>query len=362
MAKYFILACDGGGIRGYITASVLQQLTGEPGLGSFLSLASLRAGTSTGSFIALALAHKAQIADIRALYEQASAQRLFTRNPGITGLVPNDHESFFDRIRADLSHAWHLVTKDFDEIVYTQYTHDGVAKAAQDILGATTQLSDLAPVLVNTLVLSDPAVSPSTWTPRALSNLAGSTVGSMRAWEASLCSGAAPIYFPPFRPDSAPLGYCADGGLFANNPSLSAIVAALSEGVALGDIYLLSLDTGTTYDSMSAGVIDGWGGPLHMGPLAWLSPRVRTAGTSTTPKFPLLSALMDAAAAEIATNAKSLLGPNYCRVTVPLSGPVALDDASDASYATMNASLAAFYASPAYPAVVSWLRQHLAAD
>jgi hypothetical protein len=179
-----------------------------------------------------------------------------------------------------------------------------------------------------------------------LSNLPGSTVSSMYAWEAALCSGAAPIYFPPFRPETAALGYCADGGLYANNPSLAAIVSALAHGASLGDIYLLSLDTGTTYDSMPAAVIDrDWGGPLHMGPLAWLSPRARTTGTDVTPKPPLLSALMDASASEIAFNAQSLLGLNYMRITVPLTGSVPLDDFSTAAYATMDASLTSFYSS-----------------
>jgi hypothetical protein len=359
MGKYFILACDGGGIRGYITTSVLQQLVGDPSVGDFLPQVSLRAGTSTGSFVALALAAGAAVSDIQRLYQQASARQFFTRNPAITGATAGEHAHLLARIEAELSQAWHHLAKYYEELVFAQYTHDGVAKAAQALLGATTKLSDLAPVLVNTLVLDDTRLAPNAWMPTVLSNLPGSTVSSMYAWEAALCSGAAPIYFPPYRPDSAPLGYCADGGLYANNPSLAAVVGALAQGASLGDIYLLSLDTGTTYDSMPAAVIDkDWGGPLHMGPLSWLYPETRTTGTDVTPKFPLLSALMDASAAEIAFNVQSLLGANYLRVTVPLSGSVTLDDTSDASYATMDASLASFYGSPAYTAVTTWLQSN----
>ena len=357
MAKYFILACDGGGIRGYITASVLQKLLGDPSVGDFLPQVSLRSGTSTGSFIALALAGGARIADIQKLYQQDSAKQLFTRNPAITGTAATGHESLLARIEAELSKAWHRLARDYEELVNAQYTHDGVMKAARALLGPTTKLSDLAPVLVNTLVLDDRRITPSAWMPTTLSNLPGSTVASMYAWEAALCSGAAPIYFPPYRPETAALGYCADGGLYANNPSLAAIVSALGQGASLRDIHVLSFDTGTTYDSMPAQVIDqDWGGPLHMGPLAWLSPRTQTTGTEVTPKFPLLSALMDASAAEITFNAQSLLGPNYLRITVPLTGTVPLDDASTAAYATMDASLASFYDSPAYAAARAWLR------
>jgi hypothetical protein len=182
----------------------------------------------------------------------------------------------------------------------------------------------------------------------------------MYAWEAALCSGAAPIYFPPYRPASAPLGYCADGGLYANNPSLTALVGALGKGVSLADISLLSLDTGTAYDAMPAEVIDGdWGGPLQMGPLAWLSPRTKAAAGDVTPKFPLLSVLMDASASEIDSNMQVLLGARYKRVTVPLTSSVALDDFSTAAYTTMNQSLGAYFASPAYAEVKAWLQASL---
>jgi patatin-like phospholipase/acyl hydrolase len=357
MAKYFILACDGGGIRGYITTSVLQKLVGESGVGNFLPQVSLRAGTSTGSFVALALAAGVDVAAIQKLYQQESAKQFFTRNPAITGQTPDQHQSLLKRIEAELSHWWHSIAKYYEDLINTQFTHDGVAQAAQGLLGPATPLSALAPVLVNTLVLDDTRAAPNAWMPTVLSNLPGSTLASMLAWEAALCSGAAPIYFPPYRPESAPLGYCADGGLYANNPSLAALVAAIGQGVPLGDIYLLSLDTGTTYDSMPAAVIDkDWGGPLHMGPVAWMAPETKTTGTDVTPKFPLLSALMDASAAEIAFNVQSLLGPNYMRVTVPLTGSVALDDFSDAAYAMMDRSLDRYFHSKPYADVTSWLQ------
>jgi uncharacterized protein len=359
MAKYLILACDGGGIRGYISASVLRRLVEEPGVGDFLPQVSLRAGTSTGSFIALALARGVDIRVIQEAYQQPTAKQFFLRNPEITGRSATEDENPFQRIRAEASEAWHHLSKYYEDLVNVQYLHDGVAKVARSLLGDTTKLSDLAPVMVNTLRLADTGVAPSAWMPAALGNLDGSAVSSMYAWEAALCSGAAPIYFPPYRPESADLGYCVDGGLYANNPSLSAVVAALAQGASLGELYLLSFDTGTTYESMPPQVIDQrWGGPLRMGPLAWLFPETVTTGAAVTPKFPLLASLMDAGAAEIAANAELLLGHRYMRVCVPLTGPVMLDDTSDTSYETMNASLASFFGSPAYAALTGWLQAH----
>src|SRR5512140_686414 len=341
MGKYLILACDGGGIRGYITASLIEMIISDPRAGNFLPEVRLTAGTSTGSFIALALAAGKDIAAIKALYEQASAKTLFVRNAAIAGKMGGHAPPH--GLGKRVEGMWNLIMGHYDELIDTQYANTGVMAAAQSVLGASTTLSQLAPVVVNTLRLADTSVTPNAWTPTVISTLDGSPFGTMYAWDAGMCSGAAPIYFPPYSPTSAPLGYCADGGLFANNPPLAAISSAIAVGIPLDDIHLLSFDTGTTADSMPAKVIDGWGGPLHMGPVQWLSPETRNTDGNFTPKFPLLASLMDASSESIAMNAQALLGARCLRVTVPLTTPVSLDDASDASYATMNAALANFY-------------------
>ena len=226
--------------------------------------------------------------------------------------------------------------------------------SALHITAKLVAISQLNPVVVNTLQLDDTSPSPSGWQPVMLSNVTG-PYSTMLAYEAALCSGAAPIYFPPFNPTSANLGYCADGGLFANNPSMSAIVTALALGYSPSDIYLLSFDTGTTTDALPASVITGWGGPLTMGPLEWLFPAIQGSGSEQTPKFPLLSALMDASSQSITNSAKAILGSNYMRVTVPLPTAVALDDTSDVAYNGMNSALKAYYQTQAYADVQSWI-------
>ena len=69
--SYRILACDGGGIFGVITAKLLQSLDR-----SVLDNIDLFAGTSTGSIIALGLASGVSIDTIFELYssEQACSQ------------------------------------------------------------------------------------------------------------------------------------------------------------------------------------------------------------------------------------------------------------------------------------------------
>jgi patatin-like phospholipase/acyl hydrolase len=360
MGKTFILACDGGGIRGYITASVLQKLAGRSGAGNFLPQVTLNAGTSTGSFISLALAAGVTVDTIRTQYQRANAAAIFTPNPNISSVAGSQRALEALRARAaNLGGIWDDLVKYFEYFTNASYTNTGVMQVAQTLLGKDTTLSQLRPVLVNTLQLDDATTTLAGWTPLAITNTAGSRFVEMLAWEAALCSGAAPIYFPPFKPKTMKLGYCADGGLFANNPSLSAIASARSQGVAPGDLYVLSLDTGTTADGMSAQVIDGWGGEgLGMGPAQWLLPFAQTEGGTTTPKFPLLSALMDSSSSAITQQSQMLLGANYFRVTVPLTGAVALDDTSAAAYATMDASLERYYGSPAFTAVVTWLKTH----
>jgi patatin-like phospholipase/acyl hydrolase len=359
MSKNFILACDGGGIRGYITASVLQKLASSPGLGDFLSKVSLHAGTSTGSFISLGLAAGLPIDTIQARYQQASAAPLFTPNPNITGPAMSDRAGIFESIRdrAERFIRGHLL-KDLEHLVNASYSNTGVKELTQSMLGKDTTLSQLGPVLITTLQLADATVTPPVWTPLSITNSEGSPFTGMLGWEAALCSSAAPIYFPPYNPTSVRVGYCADGVLFAANPSLAAIANALHRGVPISDLYVLSLDTGTNADGMSAEVIDGWGGPLSMGPVQWLLPYPQVAGGTTTPKFPLLSAMMDAGTMAVTLQSAMLLRANYFRVTVPMTAAVDLDDASTAAYAVMDASLAQYYASPGFTAATRWIQTH----
>ena len=80
-ATYKILACDGGGIFGVITAKLLQSLDRN-----VLDNIDLFAGNSTGSIIALGLASGVSIDTIFDLYssEQACSQ-IFRAVPALGG-------------------------------------------------------------------------------------------------------------------------------------------------------------------------------------------------------------------------------------------------------------------------------------
>jgi patatin-like phospholipase/acyl hydrolase len=56
MAKYGVLSLDGGGLRGLITARLLDRLNSNPKISGWLDSVDLCAGTSTGGILALGLA------------------------------------------------------------------------------------------------------------------------------------------------------------------------------------------------------------------------------------------------------------------------------------------------------------------
>jgi patatin-like phospholipase/acyl hydrolase len=89
--------------------------------------------------------------------------------------------------------------------------------------------------------------------------------------DAARATSAAPTYFEPAKiPSREPRGYKAlvDGGVYANNPSVCAIVEALCEfGATLEDIVMLSLGTGELtrpirYDDARTWGLAKWAQPV----------------------------------------------------------------------------------------------------
>ena len=76
--SYLILSCDGGGIRGYLSSLLLQQLDKDLKIfGTNNWNVDFYAGTSTGGLIALALAQGQSIDSIVNLYA-TKAPQIFT--------------------------------------------------------------------------------------------------------------------------------------------------------------------------------------------------------------------------------------------------------------------------------------------
>ncbi|TCW83967.1 patatin [Burkholderia sp. SRS-46] len=320
-----ILSCDGGGIRGFITALLIQDLDRRS---QIIAKADGFAGTSTGGLIALGLAHGAPIADIVDIYRtQGSA--IFKKNS-----------------------AWLAQQQALEQgaelagpgIWACQYVNTGLQQIAGTLLG-TSKLTDLSRlVVVNSARLWDP--STNSWAPCTFSNSNSNTYRDIRALDAALATSAAPSYFPPYEING--LGYFADGGVFANNPSVAAIAEALGNGHAgnLSDVRLLSLGTGMGAHGIPPASI---GNPLNWGVTKWLSP----FASGTIPSAALLGLTMDTTAGIAAHQAEQILNSGYQRGNFLLAQPIGMDEWEKVP--EMEQETQAYMRSAAWQSVCDWV-------
>lgn len=361
-SKYLILSCDGGGIRGLIPALLLQQLPS-----GFLDNVYLLAGTSTGGIISLALATNVPVSEIVNLYETDGAT-IFTPSACISAKSANMTSPPPMPANVGSTDWWQYIVDHLLDILCVWYDNTGLKTAVQNVLGssATATLNSLIPaapatpwyVLVNTLQLCN---NNNVWTPLQLTNLpniANNTSGTTQVIDAAMSTSAAPIYFPPY--PHPVYGFCADGGLFANNPGTIALTTLVESGVALEDIWMLSLSTGITQDSYPAWAINGLG-TENAGPLFWFWPTTQTGsnsnGSTFTPAIPLMGAFFDATAAVDTYQCQQLLGTRYQRADVPLSQPIALNDYSPATITAMKNSVNDYVTkSIEWSGILSWIK------
>ena len=331
--NYNIIACDGGGIRGLITAMLLDDLVKNPPKNStntnILGNVNLFAGTSTGAIIAIGLACNLQPSALVSLYSSkcgsiflpyhppsGSSSSALSR-PGVPQLSLNPC-------------SW------IPDICYVEYTNSGVYNAVTSALSGTTvdpkgPLSKVpTSVLAVTLMISDTSKDP--WSPLALSNLPNSDYANMAVVDAAMCSSAAPLYFPPYavpQPSGTGTMWCADGGVVANNPSAFTLANVLESQVLqqeqkdLSNVRMLSLGTGATVDYIPSNLLDNLENDWGM--LNWLFP----FSVPPEPKFPLQAAMFDGQSQTADFITGNILGAKqYQRANPTLTGTINLDDCS----------------------------------
>jgi uncharacterized protein len=321
-----ILSCDGGGVRGLITAMLLQAL--DP---AFLQKVSLFAGTSTGSIIALGLAAGLSIRQLVDLYSSmGDCARIF---------MPYFSAGEFDEAKAALHAA--LAAEAAQSA--TQIDSAGILQLAAEILGQLgypkyqstglhALLSDHLPSL--TLKQLDKlVVAPSFqingaatgWQPVLFHNLPGLSsmpdLGNTSLVDAAMCSAAAPLFFPPH---TIAQGGFVDGGIAANDPCAAAIAAALASslgtknGLTADMIAAVSIGTGNTINSFPA-----TGAAFPYGILGWMWPDPQGA----TPAFPLIEAMLTGSSGIGDLIASMLLRQStYIRVNPTFNHSWSLDD------------------------------------
>ncbi|MDT9547346.1 MAG: CBASS cGAMP-activated phospholipase [Chlorobium phaeovibrioides] len=233
MGKPFrILSIDGGGIRGVYPAHFLRCIEERLEMDLFEKF-DMIAGTSTGSIIAAGVATGVPAADMVAMYKEHGAG-IFRK------------KRFFLPVKN--------VQPLFDSVYDAQYLENVLAKVFQD-----KRLGDL----------EKPLLLPSTDIGNACVRVLKSGYSkeftrdnTVLVKDAVLASCSAPTYFDPHRLNEYLI---ADGGLWANNPALAAVIDAQKRlGVVQDDIQILSIGTGhskTMYGTNASrkwGLINGW--------------------------------------------------------------------------------------------------------
>jgi patatin-like phospholipase/acyl hydrolase len=286
MPRYRVLSIDGGGIRGLITTVVLQRLVATPGLERLLAEADLLAGTSTGGLLALGIAHGLPLSVIRDTYAR--------RGPKIFD------DSFFDDV------------VDLGKLIGADYDIAPLRRELRKLFGEAT-LGDLKQrVLITAFDLDneDPSPAKRTWKPKLFHNFSGpENDRSIPIVKCGLYTSAAPSFFPSVD------GYI-DGGVFASNPSMCALAQTQDvryEPVALDDVVLLSLGTGTNLQYITGATHD-WGY------IQWAKP--------------LLSLMLSGTAGIADYQCAQLLRERYHRLApaLPPGKSIGLDAAKDVDY------------------------------
>ncbi|WP_175956091.1 patatin-like phospholipase family protein [Burkholderia sp. BCC0405] len=323
-----ILSCDGGGIRGLITALLIQDLDRRSRI---IERADGFAGTSTGGLIALGLARGASISEIVDIY-RTKGPVIFRKNP-----------------------AWLAQQQALEQtavlagpgLTACQYVNTGLLEIARSLLG-NRKLTDLSRfVAINSARLWDPQTK--SWAPCTFSNGNGNAYRNIGGVDAALATSAAPTYFPPY--EIAGLGYFADGGVFANNPSISAIAEALASGRTsnLDDARLLSLGTGTSPEGILPNAV---GNPLNWGISTWLWP-LEYRGV---PAAALLGMTMDTTATIAARQAEQILNTHYRRGNFVLGQSIGLDDWQKVP--ELEQETLAYMKSAEWQQVCQWVEQY----
>ena len=228
-SAFHILALDGGGTRGIYSAQILASIEHEVGV-PVRECFDLIAGTSTGSIVAGAVAVGIPMAKIVELFR--------TRSPRI-----------FRRRWFSWLH------------VRSKYPSHPLGQIVKAYLPDTTLGEISTPLMITSSDISTGGVH--VFKSRYLKELGAPYVrdANVGLSDAILASCVAPTYFDPM-----PVGdfLLADGGLWANNPSIIALTEAVSRfGRSISQVSILSIGTGHSVNVYTErrlwGLLTGWG-------------------------------------------------------------------------------------------------------
>ncbi|MCG9127950.1 patatin-like phospholipase family protein [Candidatus Poribacteria bacterium] len=224
-----ILSLDGGGTRGIYTAHLLAKVEQELGV-QIRDCFDLIVGTSTGAIVAGAAVSKISMVDIVQLFDQ-EAPEIFKQK-------------------------WYR-----NQLLFSKYSQETLTEVIARHIPSILLADVETPVLLtcSEITTSDLHVFRS-YASKKLNSKNPNLDISLR--DAIVASCAAPTFFSPKKLKEH---YLADGGLWANNPSIAALAEAKTHFKKdISQIKILSIGTGhsvSMYKERNGwGFISGWGG------------------------------------------------------------------------------------------------------
>ena len=323
--RFRILSVDGGGMRGLIPALVIadleDRLQAEAGPDARVAdYFHMFAGTSTGGLVALSLT----VPDLpehpdRPLIDAKTLADLYTADgPKIF------HRSFWRKLRT----LWGFIAP--------KYGSRPLEDAVERRLGDEAKLADALRELV--VVAYDMTDREPYFFKRWRAR--GDDSRNRPLVDAALATSAAPTYFPSHEVDGHAL---VDGGVFAANPTIAAIVEALKRrsdephDLSPDDLLVVSIGTGLHETHYSQSEVSGWG------KLGWVLPK--------DGEPPILATVLGGASDGVDHWSQTLLndpptpttvpedlgrGPRFFRLQTPLDPPIQMDDASSGGQAALE--------------------------
>jgi uncharacterized protein len=221
-----ILSLDGGGIKGVYASTLLSEVEQQiiPG-GAIGDYFDLMAGTSTGGIIAIALGLRHKASEIDTLYK-VKGERIFPPGPRAIRWLAR-HARLMRR----------LIRPGFDTKM--------LAGQLYEILGDARFGDSLNRLVIPAFMVpkAEIAVLKTDHHPDYKRDYL------MMAWEVARATSAAPTFFAGLEDGEY---IFLDGGLWANNPIMVAIVDAVSAfDISLDQIRILSIGTGSSQFEIS---------------------------------------------------------------------------------------------------------------
>ena len=237
MSKPFkILSIDGGGLRGIYPAHILHCIEERLKINLFESF-DMITGTSTGSIIAAGIASGVNTADIVRMYKDHAAgifkkRKFYFPNKTLKNMLQPMFDSVYD--------AHYL-----EGLLIDIFKEKRLGEISKPLLIPSTDIGNGCVHVLKSGYSKD-----------------FTRDNSVLVKDAVLASCSAPTYFKPHKLDQYLL---ADGGLWANNPALAAVIDAQKRlAIDQSDIQILTIGTGHSkmmygMDTSSKwGLINGW--------------------------------------------------------------------------------------------------------